>query len=322
MQEFYWPNCGIETFPILYGAMQLGGAWDKSPIDQETRKKAFAAIESAREHGIDLYDHADIYCQGKSEEVFGEYLKEHHSVRDEIVVQSKCGIIPFDEGPVRYDFSYEHIVSSVEGSLKRLQCGYLDVLLLHRPDPLVEPEEVAEAFHHLRRTGKVRHFGVSNHSPAQMDLLSTWVDESIVTNQLELSLAHPDLVAAGTAVNQREPEIHMRDEGTVEYCRAHGITVQAWSPVAKGIYSGNLPKDASDATKRCAELVASKAKERGVSAEAIVLAWLLRHPAPILPVIGTTNPDRISNSAQAIEVELSRSEWYELLEAARGMSMP
>lgn len=328
MEQYIWPLSGITSTSLIYGCMEIAGSWDDSPITQEQKKKGFAALDAARSAGINFYDHADIYCRGKSEELFGDWLKAHPGLRDAITLQSKCGI-QFPEEvpgkrklPVRFNFSYDHIMSSVEGILSRLGTEYLDILLLHRPDPLVEPEEVAAAFSELHKSGKVRHFGVSNHSPAQIELLLAYLDQPIITNQLEISLLHPDLVSEGTAVNQREPGYVTRDHGTMEYCRETGITVQAWSPMARGLLSGADTTGRLENVRNAARLVAELAEEKGVSREAIVLAWLLRHPAPILPVLGTTNPERIAAAAEAPEVELSREEWYLLLEEARGMSMP
>lgn len=329
MEHYIWPLSGIDSSTLIYGCMQIAGSWDASPVTKEQRAKAFSAIDAALEAGVDFFDHADIYCRGKSEELFGEYLKEHPSLREQITIQSKCGIQLPEEAvagkrrlPVRFNFSYDHIMKSTEGILSRLGIEYLDVLLLHRPDPLVEPEEVAEAFSELHRTGKVRHFGVSNHAPAQIELLEAYLDQPVVTNQLEISLLHPDLVSEGSAVNQRDPAYMTRDHGTLQYCRENGITVQAWSPMAKGLLSGADTGGEPENVRNAAQLVAELAEEKGVSREAIVLAWLLRHPAPILPVVGTTNPTRIAAAAEAPRVDLSREEWYLLLEEARGMSMP
>lgn len=274
---------------------------------------ALAALDVAVEAGFTAFDHADVYGAGTSETYFGQWLAHHRDLREDILIQSKCGIRLGD--PVMYDFSRNHIVTSVEGILSRLGIEYLDVLLLHRPDPLVEPEEVADAFDYLFRSGKVRSFGVSNHSAAQIEHLRAVLDHELVANQLEISLAHPDIITAGTAVNQREPEIDMRAGDVIEYCRINGITVQAWGPLAKGKYSGREDNEAS-------RMVAETADRYGVSREAIVLAWIMRHPAPILPVIGTTNPSRIAACAEADTVILDRVDWFRLLKAARGIGMP
>ncbi|MFW5695581.1 MAG: aldo/keto reductase [Alkalispirochaeta sp.] len=306
MNQYQWPIHGHTTSRMIYGCMTLGSA----PTDQE---HAFAALDAAVEAGFTAFDHADIYGGGASEEVFGTWLAQRRDLRDDILIQSKCGIRPGD--PVMYDFSRQHIVTSVEGILSRLGVEYLDVLLLHRPDPLVEPEEVAHAFDYLFRSGKVRSFGVSNHSPMQIEYLRTALDHELVANQLEISLAHPDIITAGTAVNQREPASAMRAGQVIEYCRLNGITVQAWGPLAQGMYSGRQEHAA-------ASVVAEMAQRYGVSREAIVLAWIMRHPAPILPVIGTTNPARIAACAEADGVILDRTDWYGLLQAVRGTGMP
>lgn len=298
---------------LIYGCMNLGGDWSDGPLTATVRERAFAALDAAWEAGYRSFDHADIYARGKSESVFGEWLATRGIDRNEIGIQSKCGIVPGD--PTMYDFSREHILRSVSGSLDRLGVAYLDTLLLHRPDPLVEPEEVAAALDRLRADGRVRAVGVSNHSAMQIELLAHAMDEPIRVNQLEVSLGHPDLIVAGTAVNQRRPETPMRDADTLEYCRRNGITVQAWSPLAQGRYSG---REDNPAARRVAALAA----EHGVAAEAVVLAWILRHPAGIVPVVGTTNPERIAACAAAESVSLSRAEWYGLLADARGFGMP
>ena len=313
MNQYEWPIHGYETSTMMYGCMNIGGTWDDTPVSDAVRRAAFAALDAAREAGYTAFDHADIYCAGKSERVFGEWLAQNPGVEEEILIQSKCGIRI--ENPTMFDFSYEHILESVDRILERLTVDHLDVLLLHRPDPLVEPEEVAAAFDDLHRQGLVRSFGVSNHSAMQMELLSQYTDHPLVANQMEVSLAHPDLLLAGTAVNQREPQHAMRPADTVEYCRMEGVTLQAWSPLARGVYSGREKNST-------ASLVAEIAAQYGVSPEAIVLAWVMRHPAPILPVVGSTNPARIAAAAQADTIELDRRDWYRLAERARGMGMP
>jgi predicted oxidoreductase len=293
--------------------MNIGGTWDDAPIDQETEQRAFDALDRALVEGFTIFDHADIYANGKSEEVFGRWMRRGGATRDSLVIQTKRGIVPGET--VRYDFSRDHIVRSVERPLRRLGVEYIDVLLLHRPDPLVEPEEVAEAFDYLHGVGMVRAFGVSNHSAMQIELLDATVDHPLIANQVEVSLAHPDLITAGTAINQRAPDHPHRDADTIEFCRIAGITLQAWSPLARGLYSGRE-------TSAAADLVSELAASYGVSREAIVVAWVMRHPAPILPVVGTTNPERIAATAQADSITLERDDWYRLLAAARGREMP
>jgi predicted oxidoreductase len=258
--------------------------------------------------------------------VFAQLWGEGPGLRDRIVVQSKCGIRfggdPDERAPGRYDFSCDHVVASVEGSLRRLQTDRLDILLLHRPDPLVEPEEVARAFDELHRSGKVRYFGVSNHTPAQINLLRRWVDRPLVVNQLQLSLLHAHLINAGVITNQDEPPRPVRGDSTLEYCRLHDVTVQAWSPLARGAVSGKKLGRKETRAREVARVVAEMAEEKGVSREAIVIAWLLRHPARIQPIIGTKQPERIRAACQADGVALTREEWYRLFVAGRGAGMP
>jgi predicted oxidoreductase len=304
--------------------MNIGGSWDESPLSAATRDLARAAIHGALECGINFFDHADFYCRGKSEEVFGEFLAENPGMRDELIVQSKCGIILPENGlPGRFDFSCDHITKSVQGSLRRLKTEYLDVLLLHRPDPLIDPEEVAKAFDLLHRSGRVRQFGVSNHSPAQMALLSAFLDQPIVANQIEYNPLHAVLHDTAIHANMRRPQYGTPGEGIIEYCRIHGIELQAYSPLAKGLLSGTaLPPDAEPRVKTTATVVQQLANEHGVAREAIVIAWILRHPAGIAPVIGTTNPTRIRACAEAARIELSRVEWYQIYTAALGHPAP
>ena len=229
---------------------------------------------------------------------------------------------PKPADPIRFDFSYEHIVASAEGSLKRLQTDRLDILLLHRPDALMEPGEVARAFDHLHKSGKVRYFGVSNFAWYQIELLKTAVIQPLVANQVRLGLLNSELIDAGSAVNLRNPHFTYPGEGTIEYCWRNRIAIQAWSPLEGGkLTGGELDHRDEPRTLRTAELVKEISEKKKVSREAVVLAWLLRHPAGIQPVVGTTNPDRIRATAQAFDVSLTREEWYALYTTARGEPM-
>lgn len=320
MQTYPIPNTSLSWSRLGYGCMQIGGKWDNSPLTQAERTRAAALLDAALDEGITLFDHADIYTRGKSESVFGEALKAHPGVRDKIFLQSKCGI-RFANDPTpglvgRFDFSYEHILRTVEGSLRRLQTDYLDVLLLHRPDPLVEPEEVARAFDELEAAGKVRYFGVSNHTPGQMALLRKYVRQPFVVNQLELNLLHSEMIEDGVLANQTANH-YTGQTGILDYCRLHGILIQAWSPVAGGKLI-DPPRGADERTRQAAAAVKQLAEAKGVSREAIALAWLMRHPAGVQPIVGTTNVERLRRSAQADAVTLSREEWYGLWVAARG----
>ncbi len=317
----------LEVSRIAYGCMEIGGGWDRAtPLGEPTRRAAVRAIRTALDEGINFFDHADIYCWGRSEEAFAAIWSEVPGLREKIVVQSKCGIVMEDARPGstvgQFDFSYEHITRSVEGSLQRLQTDYVDGLLLHRPDPLVEPEEVARAFDDLQASGKVRYFGVSNHTAAQIRLLKKYVNQPIVANQLEVSLLHLHLIDEGIVFNQDQPERALRGEGTLEYCRQHNITVQAWAPLKKGAVITGVTEPPSQAAQNVARLVAELAQVKGVSKEAIALAWLLKHPAKMQVIIGTTKPERIQASCEADGVELTRDEWYQLFIAGRGGPMP
>jgi len=306
----------LKVSRIALGCMRLS----------ENKADAMASIKAALDAGITLFDHADIYGRGAREAMFAHIWDEVPGLRSQIVLQSKCGIRsagdPDPGSPHRYDFSYEHIVRSVEGSLRRLKTDYLDVLLLHRPDVLMEPAEVARAFDELRRAGKVRYFGVSNHTSHQIAVLQRALDQPLVANQLLLGLLHSELFEQGVRLSSRPVMRNVRGDGTLEHCWLNGITIQAWSPLSSGAVTGNLPASAEPHVAQTAEVVAEMAAARGVSKEAIALGWLLRHPAGILPIIGTMNPARIRASCEATEVQMSREEWYRLFIASRGEDIP
>ncbi|GGE30871.1 oxidoreductase [Pullulanibacillus camelliae] len=270
-----------------------------------SEKEAEVVIETALEVGIDLFDHADIYGGGKSEEVFAKAFSKNPTKRESLFIQTKCGI---RKG--QFDFSKEHILESVDGSLQRLQTDYIDILLLHRPDTLVEPEEVAEAFSILEESGKVRYFGVSNQNPLQIELLKKYVKQELIVNQLQLSLMHTPMIDAGFNVNMLNDPAIVRDNGILEYSRLKDMTIQAWSPFQYGMIEGTFMRNADypEVNAKLQEI----AEKKGVTDSAIAIAWLLRHPAGIQPVIGTMNPQRIKDVAAASDVNLSREEWYEL----------
>lgn len=309
-------NTPIEASRIALGCMRLS----------DNRNEAIATIRAALDQGVSFFDHADIYGRGKREEVFSAIWDEITGLRDKIILQSKCGIRfagePDESSPTRYDFSYEHIIRSVDGSLSRLKTDYLDILLLHRPDALVEPEEVARAFDGLQQAGKVRFFGVSNHTPLQIKLLQKYVDQPLVANQLQFSVVHTHFIDEGIVLNRSDYPEPTRGEGTLDFCRIHEITIQAWSPLAGGIVSGKTLSEPDERIEKTAALVARMAEEKGVSKGAIVIAWLLRHPARIQPIIGTMNPARIAGACQADDIELTREEWYSLFAAGRGRTLP
>jgi predicted oxidoreductase len=325
MKTYSIANTPLKVTRIVYGCMGIGGGWAPGPLTERTRKDALAAVRAALDEGINFFDHADIYGRGRCEEAFSGIWQERPGLRDQIVLQTKCGI-RFENDPVegglrRYDFSREHILRSVDASLGRLKTDYVDILLLHRPDALAEPEEIAAAFDALHAAGKVRHFGVSNHSAPQIELLKRAVRQPLVVNQLEINLVHNQLITAGTIVNQDEPARAIHGEGTLEYCRLHDITIQAWSPVAHGALAKAGIGRGEEKMRTAADAVRALAEKKGVSLDAILVAWLLRHPAGIQPVIGTTNPQRIKETCAADSIGLTREEWYALLAAGSGRAV-
>ncbi|WP_053365966.1 aldo/keto reductase [Bacillus sp. FJAT-27245] len=315
---------GITDSRLVLGFMGFGGDWETGEIGKNELAEAERGLDAALESGMTMFDHADIYKRGKAEAVFGRCLKNRPGLRENIIIQSKCGIRFADgQNPGRYDFSKSHILESVDGILDRLGTDYLDILLLHRPDPLMEPEEVAEAFSSLLEAGKVRNFGVSNMNVAQMKLLQAYVGSPLVVNQMEMNLKKIDWLDQGIHVNQAAGlETHF-SEGLIEHCMLETIQLQAWAPLAKGIYTGRMGYS-SPAEQEAAELVARMAEEKETTKEAILLGWLMRHPANIQPVIGTTNVERIKNCQDAPRQAtlMTREEWYSLYIASRGKRLP
>lgn len=272
-------------------------------------KQAEEVVGTALDLGINFFDHADIYGGGLSELRFRDAIKHLNVNRDKMIIQSKCGI---REG--YFDFSKEYILSSVDGILERLGTEYLDFLILHRPDVLVEPEEVAEAFTKLRAEGKVKHFGVSNQNRFQMELLQSYLDEPLAVNQLQLSPAHTPMFDAGLNVNMLNKASIEHDDGIVDYCRLKRVTIQAWSPfqidLSRGLFV-NHPD-----YKELNETIAKLAKNYNVSSEAIVIAWILRHPAKIQAIVGSMNPSRLKAIDKANDIALTREEWYDIYRSA------
>ncbi len=316
---------GISTSRLVLGCMSFGGGWNRDPLTQAEIHQAERAVDAALSIGISMFDHANIYRMGKAEEAFGAILKSRPELRDQIVIQSKCGIrVAEGAVPGRFDFSKEHILEAVDASLGRLQTDYLDVLLLHRPDPLVEPDEVAEAFGRLKAAGKVRYFGVSNMSAAQIRFLQQALPDQIAANQLEMSLARLDWLDQTVHVNQTAGATVNFSEGLLEYCQMERIQIQAWGSLAQGKFSGRDVQDAPEPVRQTAALVQEMAAEKETTAEAIVLGWLMKHPATIQPVIGTANPERIiaCKDAEQQAQAMTREEWYRLYVSARGKNMP
>ncbi|WGV57602.1 aldo/keto reductase [Brevibacillus brevis] len=290
----------LEVPVIAIGCMRIGS------LD---KLQAESFVQTALEEGANFFDHADIYGKGSCEEVFAEAIRMSPCVRERILLQSKCGI-----RPGMFDFSKEHILNAVDGILKRLKTEYLDVLLLHRPDTLVEPEEVAEAFDLLESTGKVRHFGVSNQNPMQIQLLHKYVKQPIVANQLQLSIMNATMISQGFNVNMESNSAVNRDGSVLDFCRLHDITIQPWSPFQHGFFEGSFLGNEKfpELNKKIDEIAA----RYEVSNTTIAIAWLLRHPANMQPVIGTTNIDRMKDCVKAAHIRLTREEWYDIYRSA------
>lgn len=285
---------------IALGCMRMG------TLDN---KQAAKVLTTALETGINFFDHADIYGGGQSELVFAQAMSDTNTKRENVILQSKCGI---QKG--YFDFSKEHILTSVDSILKRLNTDYLDILALHRPDALMEGEEVAEAFRLLKDSGKVHHFGVSNQNRYQMELLQSYLDEPLVVNQLQLSPAHTPMIDSGLTVNMWENGASNRDGGIIDYCRLHNVTIQAWSPFQVTLQHGLFFNDPNYA--KLTETLKKYATQYGVTKEAITVAWIMRHPAKIQTIIGSMNTSRLRDIAKAESVQLTRPEWYDIYTSA------
>ncbi|WP_239616381.1 aldo/keto reductase [Cohnella mopanensis] len=278
-------------------------------IDSLDKAEAERFVQAALEEGANFFDHADIYGAGACEEIFADAIHMNNDIREKIILQSKCGI---RKGT--FDFSKSHILESVDGILKRLKTDYLDILLLHRPDALVEPEEVAEAFDLLESSGKVRHFGVSNQNPLQIQLLKKSVKQPLVANQLQLSITNANMISNGINVNMVNDAALNRDGSVLDYCRLNDITIQPWSPFQYGFFEGVfLGSEKFPELNLVIDRIANKYE---VSNTTIAIAWILRHPARMQPVIGSMNIGRLKDCCKASEIELTREEWYEIYRAA------
>lgn len=294
-----------EVSAIALGCMRLTGL--------QSEKEAGTLIASCMEEGINFFDHADIYAGGEAEAVFGRVVEGIE--REKMVIQTKCAIRP----GCCYDFSKEHILASVDASLKRLRTEYIDVLLLHRPDALMEPEEVAEAFRQLKKEGKVRSFGVSNHNPMQIALLNSCLDEKLCVNQIQFSVAHCPSIDAGLNVNIHNDAGCVREGSVIEYCYREKIRLQAWSPFQYGMFEGVFI--GNEKFPELNQVMERLAEKYGVTLNAIATAWILRHPAGIQTIVGSVNLARIKDICKASEIYLTREEWYELYLAA-GKQLP
>lgn len=271
-------------------------------------------IHTALECGVNFFDHADIYGGGGSEELFGKVLAAEPGLREKLILQSKCGI-----RSGFYDFSKEHILESIDQILGRLQTDHLDFLLLHRPDALMEPEEVAEAFNQLEQSGKVLHFGVSNFSSRQLELLQSGLTQKLCVNQMQFSIMCTGMISHALEANTQFPHAADRDGEILDYCRLKGITMQAWSPFQYGFFEGVFVDNEKfpELNQKLQEL----SEKYGVSKSALAVAWILRHPAKIQTIVGTTNADRLKDICTACDVQLSREDWYQIYLSA-GNQLP
>jgi predicted oxidoreductase len=304
----------LQSSRLAYGCWRVAGAWNPSEVDQTRVEAGRQAVRAAYEAGYTLFDHADIYCNGVAEQIFGSVLRDTPGMRERIVIATKCGIRrkgePHSDSPYRYDSSAAHIVASCEASLARLGVETIDLFQLHRPDYLLDPEEVANAFSELKKAGKVREFGLSNTRPTLVDALQEACPMPLIVNQVEISLACLAPLA----------------DGTLDQCLACGMTPLAWSPLGGGsLGTTHKSQEAAPHHPVVFKLIAALevvAEARGLPRATIALAWLLRHPAGIVPIIGSTNPAHIAAATEAENITLTRDEWYSLLEAARGDRLP
>jgi len=299
---------------LAYGCWRVTGGWHPDDVTPESWSAGGQAIRTAFEAGYTLFDNAAIYCGGQAERLLGEVLRQSPEMRRQVIVATKCGIrVPGDptpEAPARYDFSAEHIVHSCEQSLRRLELETIDLFMLHRPDYLADPTEIAGAFSRLQTAGKVRHFGVSNFRPSLVSALQSACPMPLLVNQVEISLAKLDAFT----------------DGTLDQCLASQITPMAWSPLAAGLLGGGatrlLPSQKAYQPDKFRGEILAVAENHGVAPTTVALAWLLKHPSGIMPIVGSANPERIREAAKADALELSREEWYRLLIAARGEPLP
>ncbi|MEI5995361.1 aldo/keto reductase [Candidatus Enterococcus mansonii] len=298
MKQIQLGTSELQVASVILGCMRINSAENPTKV-----------IETAYENGIDFFDHADIYGGGECETIFGKALKETSIKREQIIIQTKCGI---RKG--MFDFSKEHIIASVEESLKRLGVDYVDTLLLHRPDTLVEPEEVATAFDQLETQGKVKYFGVSNQKPMQIELLKKSVEQPLVANQLQFGIKHTGMIDQGIHVNMTDEVSNDRDGSILEYSRLNQMTIQAWSPYQYGFFEGVFigNKQFSDLNAVLDRI----AEKHNSTATGLATAWILRHPANMQVIAGTMNQERIKEISAASDIVLSREDWYEIYRAA------
>ena len=299
---------------LAYGCWRLAGVWNPAEVTPDHRAAARRALVAAYEAGYTLFDNADVYCRGEAERMLGAALKEVSGMRERVLVLTKCGVRhagdPNPDSPQRWDFSADHITKACEQSLKRLGLETIDIYLLHRPDFLANPEEIAAAFTRLRESGKVRWFGVSNFRPTLLTALQVACPMPLIAHQVEISLAKLDAFT----------------DGTLDQCLIERISPMAWSPLAGGLIGAGakrlLSAQQSYRPEKFLPTLEAIAEERNVSRTVIALSWLMKHPSGIIPVVGSVDPDRIREAVKSTELELTREEWYRLLTAARGEPLP
>ncbi|MGL1958051.1 MAG: aldo/keto reductase [Colwellia sp.] len=302
MQNTLLGSSGLSSSRLIYGCMRIAG--DNSPADNEKGK---LAIRAAIDNGYNHFDHADIYGGGHCERLFGEVLTESPSLREQLIITSKAGIrVANEHSSQRYDFSHDYITQCVEGSLKRLNTDHLDLFLLHRPDYLFNAQEVAQTFNQLKASGKVKHFGVSNFSPSQVNLLQSVLDEPLLVNQIEINIHN----------------INSLIDGTLDQCQQLGITPIAWCPLGGVVYPAWGNTFSNEDEKRIETELSQQAQRYNCQPWQVILAWLLKHPANISPIIGSTTPERIIAAKQALSLNYSHEDWYQLLEARNGAPVP
>jgi len=302
---------------LCYGAMRISGSWDRDKVDAVAIERGIRILECAVEAGYTFIDHADIYGDTTCEMIHGLALKQHPDWRDKLVVATKCGIRFEDEPPGtphRYDFSGDHIRQSIDASLQRLNMDRIDLYQLHRPDWLADPEDIAQAMIDIHKAGKVRFFGVSNFRPSLVSAVQSALPFPLVSNQVQIHLLQLDCF----------------EDGTLDQCLEKKMTPLAWSPLAGGALAAALddttpvpPENQAKAAiiMRLRPLLATIAKEYGVTPLAILLAWLMRHPSKIIPIIGTIRPEAMRDAAKADTITLDRDNWYRILRVARGKKL-
>lgn len=308
---------------LVYGCMGLGGNWNQDSLSKADIKKAHQVVEHVLEANINVFDHADIYQFGKAEQVFGTILKDNPTLRDEMIIQSKCGIrFEDNSGPKRYDLSAQWITESTDQILTRLNTQYLDVLILHRPDPLMQADEIARALSALKASGKVKYFGLSNMNSSQASYIAQAIDQPFIINQLELSLSNLHWLEEGVYVGNPQGSHINFNSHTLEYARINNMQIQSWGSLSQGLFCGRDVSGESITIQETAKYVKTLAQQYATSTEAIVLAWLMHHPANIQPVIGSTNIERISACTKALSINLTREQWYQIYTLARGSELP